>query len=141
MIAINILMPNSCCECPVNDHDAWCGVTHSDFADDFCEIRLPDCPLIDMSERKDDLKKEKKTMICTKEELIRNLKEMHDYYWRLARKLHEEDDPNRLYELGKADGGCVAIDAILLSVIGGKAMFEVLADSWEEAIEEGEPET
>ena len=54
MIAIDMPMPNSCCDCPLNDHDAWCGKTLSEFADDFCKIRLPDCPLIDMSQYEDD---------------------------------------------------------------------------------------
>lgn len=35
MIAIDIPMPNNCCDCPVNDHDAWCGITLTEFADDF----------------------------------------------------------------------------------------------------------
>ena len=50
MIAIDMPMPNNCCDCPVNDHDAWCGITLTEFADDFCKIRLPDCPLIDITD-------------------------------------------------------------------------------------------
>ena len=56
MIAIDMPIPNNCCDCPCNDHDAWCAVTLSDFADDFCETRLPDCPLIDLTQYDDDLK-------------------------------------------------------------------------------------
>jgi hypothetical protein len=50
MIAIDMPMPNNCCDCPVNDHDAWCGITLTEFGDDFCKIRLPDCPLIDLTD-------------------------------------------------------------------------------------------
>lgn len=56
MIAIEMEMPNNCCDCPVNDHDAWCGITLTEFGDDFCKIRLPDCPLIDLTQYEDDLK-------------------------------------------------------------------------------------
>ena len=50
MIAIDMPMPNNCCDCPGNDHDAWCGITLTEFGDDFCKIRLPDCPLIELPE-------------------------------------------------------------------------------------------
>lgn len=56
MVGIMMPMPKSCEDCPCNDHDAWCAVTLSDFADDFCETRLPDCPLIDLTQYDDDLK-------------------------------------------------------------------------------------
>lgn len=54
MIGIEIPMLDNCCDCPVNDHDAWCGLTISTFGHDFCEKRLPDCPLIDLSRYEDD---------------------------------------------------------------------------------------
>lgn len=54
MIALDRPIPKSCGDCPCNDHDAWCAVTLSDFADDFCKTRLPDCPLIDLSKYEDD---------------------------------------------------------------------------------------
>lgn len=57
MIAIKDMeMPNNCCDCPLNDHDAWCGKTLSEFPYDFSKSRLPDCPLIDLSQYEDDLK-------------------------------------------------------------------------------------
>ena len=50
MVGIMMPMPKSCEDCPCNDHDAWCGITLTEFGDDFCKIRLPDCPLIDITD-------------------------------------------------------------------------------------------
>lgn len=54
MIGIDMEMPGSCAECPCGQNELWCSKTGSDFADDYCEIRLPDCPLIDLSRYEDD---------------------------------------------------------------------------------------
>lgn len=71
-------------------------------------------------------------MKCTEQELIKNLKELHEYYWNLGKKLHASDSksPNHAYETGKADGALEAVDAILLSVIGGKEMYKILESNW-----------
>jgi len=60
MIALDKNMPESCECCPCNDDSYRCGVTGIPFGevDDFdkFEQRMPDCPLIDLSQYEDDLK-------------------------------------------------------------------------------------
>jgi len=60
MIAIDMPMPRTCDLCPCNDDTYRCGATGTIFceADDFNEYeeRLPDCPLIDLTQYEDDLK-------------------------------------------------------------------------------------
>lgn len=73
-----------------------------------------------------------KNMKCTEEELIKNLKELHEYYWNLGKKLHAEGgkSPNRAYEAGEVSGALQTVDTILLLVIGGKAMYQILENNW-----------
>lgn len=57
MIAIPIDMPKGCYHCPCNDSDYKCNLTDIVFVDraihPFCE-RLPECPLIDLTQYDDD---------------------------------------------------------------------------------------
>lgn len=72
-------------------------------------------------------------MRITEEKLIEMLKELHEYHFNLGKKLHASDSksPNHAYETGKADGALETVDAILLQVIGGKALYEILEKNWD----------
>lgn len=71
-------------------------------------------------------------MKITGEKLIDTLKELHEHYWNLSKKLHASDSQsaNHAYKAGKADGALEAVDAILLQAIGGKEMFKVWEKQW-----------
>lgn len=71
-------------------------------------------------------------MNCSEEYLVTQLKEMHEYHWKLSRKLHAGDSksPDHAYEAGKADGSLEAVDAILLAVIGPRKLYEILEKGW-----------
>ena len=54
MISMDITMPGSCVDCPCNYDDYICNLLHIKFWKDrkfdVFEGRLPDCPLVDMSD-------------------------------------------------------------------------------------------
>lgn len=51
MIAIKDMeMPKSCAVCPMNDDNCWCAITVTDMMADYDKTRLPDCPLIDLTD-------------------------------------------------------------------------------------------
>ena len=62
MIAIDMPMPESCCDCPCNDFDFKCNLTDIVFAEeeekgmDTAHERHRNCPLIDLTQYEDDLK-------------------------------------------------------------------------------------
>lgn len=41
-------MPPNCAECPCGQNELFCWKTGSEFADDFVNERLPDCPLVEV---------------------------------------------------------------------------------------------
>ena len=56
MIAIDMPMPCNCDYCPCNDDGYKCGATGDLLDNDSDERRMPNCPLIDLSQYEDDLK-------------------------------------------------------------------------------------
>ena len=81
------------------------------------------------------MERKEEIMKITEEKLIEMLKELHEYYWKVGRKLHASGSgsPDHVYETGKADGASEAVNAILLQVIGGEAMYEILEKDWNKA--------
>lgn len=50
MIAIDMPMPKSCADCPLNEDNCWCGVTMTELRADYDKTHLDDCPLIELAE-------------------------------------------------------------------------------------------
>ena len=50
VIVKGMAMPKNCAECPCGQNEMWCWKTGSELADDFCEVRLADCPLVEVKE-------------------------------------------------------------------------------------------
>ena len=50
MIAIDMPMPKSCEDCPLNEDNCWCSVTMTELRADYDKTRLDDCPLIDLTD-------------------------------------------------------------------------------------------
>ncbi len=43
-------MPQSCAKCMCGQNGLWCYTTDRDFCDDFGDVKLDDCPLVEVKE-------------------------------------------------------------------------------------------
>lgn len=50
MVAIDMEMPKSCADYPLNKDDCWCSVTMTELRSNYDRTCLDDCPLIDLTD-------------------------------------------------------------------------------------------
>lgn len=81
-------------------------------------------------------------MKCTPETLMSSLLEVYSYHYKRAYDANrtETKDPDQCYMNGKDYGAVEAIEAIMLQVFGGAAMYKIWQDTMDWAGRSAEPE-